>query len=310
MNSLIATLLVLIGSLTWAAAASAASVHIGRYSEQSGPSRASAGASVEVSAQKPGAPGHSEAPAAPAVASSPSEAESSSAAGAVILTSESSGPSSVTKSNGAANTCEVRWVPPCAVPPEAPAVPARPAAGTKQPAVNPATLATAAAGRIPLVAGSIQASPSAKADGLTGAASWFWLSPSPAARSVTVSAGGEHVTVSAAVSEVRWSFGDGSTVAGGAGVPYQSGAVPASAVRHVYQVRCLPGDAGRDPNVLPSCGPDGYTVAASVVWAISYHATGPVSSGGVLPSRTTTSSLVYPVSEVRAFLTSSSGGEE
>lgn len=307
MNGWVVTCLVVIGSLMWVASASAASVEIERYSQQSTPSRASAGASVEVSSQTHGAPGRSE-PAAPAVASAPSGVQSSSApAGAAIPASASSGASPASRGGRAANTCEERWVVPCALPPEAPTV--RPAAGPPRPAVSPVALASVAAGRISLVAGGMQASPSAKADGLTGAASWFWLSPSPAARSVTVAAGGEHVTVTATVGEVRWSFGDGSSLAGGAGVPYQPGAVPAGAVRHVYQVRCLPGDAGRDPNVLASCGPDGYTVTASVVWAISYHATGPVSDGGALPTRATTASLVYPVSEVRAFLTSSSGGE-
>lgn len=281
-----------------------ASVRAGWVSEQESSSRASAGASVEVSSHSPGDQGGSESTAAPVV-SSP---ESSSVAAGAPITSESSSASPARQRGAVTNTCEVRWVPPCALL-EASAVPAPPAAGTPRPNVSPVVLASAAAGRIPLVAGGIEASPSAKADGLTGAASWFWLSPTPAAQSVTVAAGGEHVTVSAAPSEVQWDFGDGSSLRGGAGVPYRPGAAPADAVRHVYEVRCLPGDRGRDPNVLASCGPDGYTVAASVVWAISYHASGPVSSGGSLSSRSTTSSLVYPVGEVRAFLTSSSGGE-
>jgi hypothetical protein len=110
------------------------------------------------------------------------------------------------------------------------------------------------------------------------------------------------------MSTVRWSFGDGGSLVGGAGVPYRQGSVATGAIRHVYQTRCLPGDRGHDPNVLSSCGTNGYTVAASVVWAISYQATGPVSAGGALPARTTSTSIAYPVSESRAFLTTSGGG--
>jgi hypothetical protein len=117
----------------------------------------------------------------------------------------------------------------------------------------------------------------------------------------------ERVTVSASAASVRWSFGDSSELVAGPGVPYRPGSVPAAAVRHIYQTRCLSGDQGHDPNVLPSCGPDGYTVEALVRWAISYSASGPVAGGGALPSRSTATSIAYPVSEARAFLTAGGG---
>lgn len=183
-----------------------------------------------------------------------------------------------------------------------------PAAGTTEPPappVNPAVLAEAAASHLVLGPDRIQASP--KAEGLTGAASWFWIEPAAGARSVSVSLRGEHVTVSASVASVRWSFGDGSSLTGGSGVPYQPGAAPAGAIRHVYQTRCLPGDAGHDPYVLSTCGPNGYTVSATVEWSIGYTASGPVGGGGALPSRSTAASVAYPVSEARAFLTSAGG---
>lgn len=179
-----------------------------------------------------------------------------------------------------------------------------PAAGTAEPAVppvNPAALAEAAADRLALGPGRIQASP--RAEGLTGAASWFWIEPAPAARSVSVSLRGEHVTVSASVASVRWSFGDGVSLTGGPGVPYRPGAVSAGVVQHVFQTRCLPGDAGHDPYVLSTCGADGYTVSGTVQWSIGYTASGPVGGGGALPSRSTAASIAYPVSEARAFLT-------
>jgi hypothetical protein len=125
---------------------------------------------------------------------------------------------------------------------------------------------------------------------------------------LTIGVRGESVTVTASAKEVLWSFGEGAQSAEGAGVPYRPGPAPAGAVRHVYQTRCLPGDQGRDPSVLASCGANGYAVSAEVVWSISYQASGPVAGSGVLPARTTTATISYPVSESRAFLTASGGG--
>lgn len=178
------------------------------------------------------------------------------------------------------------------------------------PPVNPAVLAAAAASRLPLGAGRIESSPSARVDGLTGADSWFWLSPAPAStRTVSVAARGEHVTVTATASTVRWTFGDGSSQAGGAGVPYQPGTVPSDAILHDYRTRCLPGDQGHDPNVLASCGTGGYTVTATLEWGVSFAAHGPITSSGTLSTRSTAASLTYPVSEARAFLSSAGGGK-
>lgn len=181
-----------------------------------------------------------------------------------------------------------------------PGTPAAPAA----PPVDPTTLAASAAKQLSLGAGQISASPSANVDGLTGAASWFWLAPTPGTDTVAVTRGGEHVTVTAKQSSVDWSFGDNGTLDAGPGVPYQSGTVPAAAVTHAYQTRCLPGDQGHDPYVLASCGPDGYTITATVGWSITYTATGPVARSGALTSRTTSASVTYPVTEARGFLTS------
>jgi hypothetical protein len=166
-------------------------------------------------------------------------------------------------------------------------------------AVSPAGIAASVARRIPLVPGEIETSPTRS--GLTGAASWFWLDPAPQRRALSLSLAGEAVTV-VADPTVQWRFGDDVSVGGGPGVPYQPGAAPSDAITHVYQTRCLPGDQGHDPYVLASCGQDGYTVEALVVWRISYQAVGPVAESGALPTRTTSSSVVYPVGEARAFL--------
>jgi hypothetical protein len=175
------------------------------------------------------------------------------------------------------------------------------------PPINPAAIAAGLASEMSLQAGSIAVSPSARAAGLTGAASWFWLEPTPASQSLSLSLRGEHVTVNAAVSGIQWSFGDGTSLTGGPGVPYSAGPAPSAAVRHVYQTRCLPGDRGRDPNVLSGCTSAGYQIQAAVNWGITYEATGPVPAGGALPSRSTETSVAYPVSEVRAFLTEAGG---
>ncbi len=171
----------------------------------------------------------------------------------------------------------------------------RPAA----PPLTPVTIATHVADRMALSPGQLKASPSGA--GLSGAASWFWLDPAPATERLTVSLAGEAVTVTA-VPQVEWQFGDRSGIDGGAGVPYQSGPVVADAITHVYDTRCLPGDQGHDPYVLSTCGNNGYQLVATVSWKISYQADGPVAVTGTLPSRTTTSSADYPVSEARAFL--------
>jgi hypothetical protein len=181
------------------------------------------------------------------------------------------------------------------------------AAGAATPAVaipSPAVLAAQAADQLALSPGTIYVSPESK--GLTGAPSWFWLNPAPEASSLSVSVAGEVVSVTA-LPQIEWQFGDGATLNAGPGVPYSSGPVPAAAVTHVYQTRCLPGDQGSNPYVLPGCSGDGYPVNAVVTWQISYQAAGAISEEGVLSDRTTTATIGYPVSEARAFLTGATG---
>jgi hypothetical protein len=262
-------------------------------SQQQGPSNASAGASVKAASHSAGSPGGGDEPATPVP-------------GSIEANSGGSGRTFTYKElNG--ETCQ--YVPTTGVcygiTPTPEAAEGPPAA---QPPVSPAALASTAASRIALEAGTLQTSPSSRTAGLTGAASWFWLEPAPVARALTVGLRGERVTVTASAQEVLWSFGEGAQSAGGAGVPYRLGPAPADAVRHVYQTRCLPGDQGHDPSVLASCGAHGYAVSAEVVWSISYQASGPVAGSGVLPARTTTATISYPVSESRAFLTASGGG--
>jgi hypothetical protein len=168
------------------------------------------------------------------------------------------------------------------------------------PGLDPEAIAASVAERLPLLPGRIQTSP--RVTGLTGAVSWFWLEPTPRTEELTVSLAGETVTVVAEPGGVEWRFGDGVDLVGGPGRPYRSGPPPAGAVLHTYETRCLPGDQGRNPYVLGSCGSSGYGVEAVVAWRISFSASGPIEASGTLPTRTTAASLAYPVSEARGFL--------
>jgi hypothetical protein len=174
------------------------------------------------------------------------------------------------------------------------------APGRRPPDVS--ATASELADQLGLSLAGIDASPSAKVDGLAGEPSWFWLARAPGEEQRSITLAGETVTVTADPSQITWGFGDGGSVVGGPGVSYAVGAPPSDAITHVYETRCLPGDQGRDPYVLAGCASDGYHVLASTTWTISYAASGPISQSGQLPARSTESELVYPVSEVRAFL--------
>jgi hypothetical protein len=176
--------------------------------------------------------------------------------------------------------------------------------GLVAPVISPAAIAAAAVERLGLAPGRIEASP--RQGGLSGTESWFWLSPQPDTRELTVALAGERVTVTAEPA-VEWRFGDDSSLTGGGGVPYRAGPPPESAIRHAYETRCLAGDRGRNPYVLPSCRDDGYRVEAIVHWRISYRASGRVGESGTLPPRATETAVAYPVTEARAFLIA--GGE-
>jgi hypothetical protein len=294
--------LAFVGTLLLVASPAAAAVHVGWLSQQLTPRKARIGASVHASQRARGRPGRPG-------ASAGSGTGSGSAPSVPVLKSTSpllqkahpAGRGSLwyTTLNGLRCIYAPTGPGPCfAVTPGGPSA---------QPPVDPAVLAAGAAKRLALGPGRIEMSPSVQTRGLTGAASWFWLDPSPGVRSLSVSVGGERVTVTARAKAVRWVFGDGSSLTGGPGVAYRSDDAPDGAVRHDYETRCLPGDRGHDLYVLSSCGSSGYTVTAELEWEISYDASGPVSESGSLPSRTTATSVSYPVSEARGFLTDGGG---
>jgi len=168
--------------------------------------------------------------------------------------------------------------------------------------IDPAAMAAEAADRLPLLPGTVAASPARPRGGLTGVRSWFWLDPAPTtAEQASVSVGPETVTVTA-MPDVGWHFGDTARATHDA-PSYRPARVPDDATGHSYETRCLPGDHDRNPYVLSTCGTDGYEVEATVTWTITYQATGPIVASGTLPTRTTSASATYPVGESRAFLT-------
>jgi hypothetical protein len=305
----LATLLVAaVVAVRFAALANADTVRIGVYSQKASPSKARIGAKVRVTRNRPG---RVASPDKPARGVPVSHGGAPSTPGLPVLPTSSPRLRDRTPAGPGSRWIGVRPGRRCIFVPGAPGpcfdiVPGRRRRGGGPP-LDPAAIAASMAQRLSLVAGRIETSPSARQAGLTGAESWFWLSPSPEARAVSVLLGGERVTVTAAVDAVLWEFGDGRSLRAGPGVPYRTDAPPAGSVRHSYETRCLPGDRGKDPYVLESCGANGYRVAATVDWGITYSATGPVAASGRLPSRTIATATEYPVSEARGFLTNGGG---
>lgn len=300
-------LLAMLAALAFAPCASADTIKIGVYSQKISDAHASAGAEVEVTSGGQGQPARaSETRGATSVAIAVTAPEGSShsypalpSTSPLLADPTPLGAGTFWYSDGSSHACvyQAASSPLCYIVTSS-------GGGARVPALSPAAIAAAAADRLDLVPGRIEVSPRRK--GLTGAESWFWLSPAAETREVSVSVAGVTVTVVAAPS-VEWRFGDGSSFSGGSGVPYRTGAPPDEAVRHVYETRCLPGDRGRNPYVLASCRDEGYRVEALVHWRISYRASGRIDESGVLPARTTETAIDYPVTEARAFLTRGAG---
>jgi hypothetical protein len=304
--------------LAFAPPAAAGRIHVSWFTQQDGRSHASAGARIDVHQRSEGRPARASQPTAHVSVDVSSTGVTVRTIGGattrpllgprypllpstspILKSAQPAGPGSFWYSDGAGHVCMYA---PSSVLPCFTVTGAGAAAGAP---LDPATIAAHVADRLPLSPGEIKVSPSGA--GLTGAPSWFWLDPAPTTQQLSVSLAGEDVMVTAAP-QISWRFGDGASFDGGPGVAYQPGPVPADAITHLYQTRCLPGDQGHDPYVLASCGSDGYQLVAAVSWQISYRATGPIAASGALPTRTTTSSVAYAVSEARAFLLGGSSG--
>lgn len=306
MRRRLALVLLVLACTALAAPASAEANHhtirIGRLSQQLGPGKAAIGASISVSDRRRGRQGTP-----PASAGRDGDRGEEQVYAWPELSSDSPlyrdatplGPDSFWYVDGSGNAC--LYLPNSALPCYRVV---SPQAGA--PALSPAAIAASVADRLELAPGQIATSPPRDAAGLTGSDSWFWLEPAPRREELSVALAGVRVSVVAEPTHVEWRFGDAASVRAGAGVPYRAGPPPEGSVRHRYETRCLPGDRGRNPYVLASCGRGGYRVQAEVLWEISFHATGRVAASGGLPARTTETAIDYPVSEARAFLV---GGE-
>jgi hypothetical protein len=93
--------------------------------------------------------------------------------------------------------------------------------------------------------------------GLAGLATWFWCVGSASMPDASASSGPLTVTVHATLSDVTWSFGDGSGASGDLGRAFPT----PSDVQHVYQT--------------DSAGlAQGYELVASVRWRVSFSVNG------------------------------------
>jgi hypothetical protein len=306
-----ATLLLWVMSTATALADGPGPIRIGINSQQYGPSRARVAAHIHESSARAGearyrghSPGSTQAVVVTvrtrgAVSNLPPRFPPLSTSSPILRDQHPGGPGSFWYTDSAGHVCPYvpNSVTPCFTL-------VGPGASSGAGAVSPSAVAQSLARRVELAPGVIKTSPTNA--GLTGAQSWFWLDPAPRRQSLSISLAGETVNVIADPS-IDWRFGDGAALSGGPGVPYGADAASSDAITHVYDTRCLPGDQGHDPYVLSSCGQNGYSIEALVVWRITYSAAGPVAGSGALPARTTETSTSYPVSESRAFLVSGGG---
>ena len=286
-------------------------IKIGINSQQYGPSRARVGAHIDASAARAGETRHQGStrgsPQAVVVTVKTQSGAASnlpprfpplSTSSPILRDKHPGGPGSFWYTDGAGHACP--YVPNSVGPCFTLVGPATNPVGR----LSPSAVAQSLARRVELAPGEIKTSP--MSEGLTGAQSWFWLDPAPRRQSLSISLAGETVSVTADPT-VTWRFGDGTSLDGGPGIPYQAEAPLADAIQHVYATRCLPGDQGHDPYVLASCGDRGYTLDALVAWHITYSAAGPVGGSGTVQTRTTETSTSFAVGESRAFLTSGGG---
>jgi hypothetical protein len=162
-----------------------------------------------------------------------------------------------------------------------------------QPMVPPAVLAQQASRFVPAPPPAIELNPPAGSDHLVNLESWLWIDPSTwGRRSATASVPNESATVVATPLSVTWSMGDGTKViCRGPGVPYNPARPPDSqhtTCSHTYR-RSSAGQPG-----------ERYAVSATTTWALSWTATGVVSSSGSLPPLQRTSTTTVRVAEAQA----------
>ncbi|EDY49254.1 hypothetical protein [Streptomyces clavuligerus] len=148
-----------------------------------------------------------------------------------------------------------------------------------------AELAQQAFARMRLDGAKIGSAPPAGAKGLVGLPVWLWTAQSPQTwgpQTMTASAGGLSVTVTAKVKNIAWVMGDGTTVTcTKPGTPYRKSFGNADS---------------------PDCGHrytkvGAYTVTATSTWAVDWTATN--GEAGTLPDTTRNSSTAARIGELQ-----------
>ena len=116
--------------------------------------------------------------------------------------------------------------------------------------------------------------------------SWLWIE-NWEPLSGTASVGGVTIRVIARPASARWTFGDGTTLSCGPGVPWSPDTDATRACIHTWTRSSASQPAER------------YLLRVSVTWSASYSVTGGA-GGGALPSITRTSTQPVRVAEIQA----------
>ncbi|MFJ8015015.1 ATP-binding protein [Streptomyces sp. NPDC096339] len=150
---------------------------------------------------------------------------------------------------------------------------------------SPAQLAQQAFDRMRLDGAQIGTAPPASSEGLVGVPVWLWTAQSPQTwgpQTMTVSAGGLSVTVTAKVKGIAWSMGDGTTITcTKPGTPYQQSFGKADS---------------------PDCGHrytkvGTHTITATSTWTVSWTAS--TGETGTIPDTTRTSTSTARIGELQ-----------
>ena len=150
--------------------------------------------------------------------------------------------------------------------------------------VDPAEVAAGVLRRMTVPVPKVALSP--WSDQVVNLPSWLWIA-NWEPLSGTASVGGVTIRVTARPASAQWTFGDGTTLSCGPGVPWSPDIDAARACIHTWT---------RSSASQPA---DRYLLRVSVTWSASYSVTGGA-GGGALPSITRTSTQPVRVAEIQA----------
>jgi hypothetical protein len=158
--------------------------------------------------------------------------------------------------------------------------------------VDPRVLAQRAAEQVPIPDPAIRINPSPSEGAVVNVETWLWVDPG-AWRAVTAQAAAAGVVVTATASPRRviWNLGNGDTVrCNGPGTAYDASRSPSDQST----------DCSYTYRRSSAHAPDGaFTVTATVVWQVTWSASGAV-GGGSLGTVPRSQSVQLPVKEIQA----------